>query len=138
MRERPLDLKEARVQIVPIGVRTLDQLDLPLALPLLERLLALDRINDAIEGLEPDQSLYAVAFCEPVDQAFAMLVDPAQQFAGDADVQRPVLPARQDVDRVRPRRPQPAFSTNESITFFSPAFSNSTVSLLPSTPRTLP
>lgn len=36
------------------------------------------------------------------------------------------------------RRPQPCFSTKLSITFFSPALSNATVSLLPSTPFTAP
>ena len=33
---------------------------------------------------------------------------------------------------------QVAFSTKLSMTFFSPALSNATVSLLPSTPRTVP
>lgn len=41
-------------------------------------------------------------------------------------------------DSVGARGPHPAFSTKLSMTFFSPALSKATVSLLPSTPRTEP
>src|SRR5690349_9570387 len=87
-----------RVQLVPVGIRFFDQLDLPLAIPLFHRLFTVDRIADIGEPLEPHQPVHAVFRREAGNRAGFVLLDPKRESAGDADVERPARLAREDVD----------------------------------------
>ena len=74
--------------------------DFPIATPALEALLEADGGRGFSEpGLE-NQAINAVFPCEAGRQLRAMLRDPAFQAAGDADVERAVLAAGEDVDPV--------------------------------------
>ena len=76
----------------------LDQIDLPLALIPLERLLALDRRRHALENFIPDKPLQSVLLCKPVDDALAVLPGALFEAAGHACVKRAVLPVAHHVD----------------------------------------
>jgi len=84
-------------QIAPIGVRCLDQLDLPLALPILDLLLARDRGVHRPGEFEPDERLHAIAVGEAAETAVAVLADALGQVRGDAGVERPVPRAGHDI-----------------------------------------
>lgn len=74
-------------QIAPIGVRRLNQFDLPLALPILDLLLTRDRGVHRPGEFEPDERFDAIAFGEAVEAAVAMLDDAPDQVRGDAGVE---------------------------------------------------
>ena len=84
-------------QIAPIGVRRLDQFDLPLPLPIFDLLFARDRGVHRPGGFEPDERFDAVTFCEAVEAAVAVLADALDQVRGDAGVERAVARAGHDI-----------------------------------------
>ena len=79
---------ERTVQVRPIRIHLLDEPDLPIPAPLFQRLLALDRLDDAVVGFVPDEPRHAVGRGEAGAVPAPMLVDPAGQVVGDADIQR--------------------------------------------------
>jgi hypothetical protein len=85
-------------KVVPRRVLPLDQIALPVAPPALEPLLVRDRAFHRLAGLEPDQPGDAVLLRVPLERAFAVLEDPRDQIRSHADIQRPVIAAREDVD----------------------------------------
>ena len=85
-------------QVPPIGVRLLDQRVLPGPQPFLEAFLVPDGRFDILMHREPDQMLAAMRPGEAVHQALAVLVDAAQEVAGDARVEHPVPAIGDDVD----------------------------------------
>lgn len=85
-------------QIAPFGVRRLDQFDLPLALPVLDLLLARDRGVHRPGELEPDKRFDVIMFGEAVETAVAVLVYALDQVRGDAGVERAVACAGGDID----------------------------------------
>ncbi len=85
-------------QIAPFRVRRLDQFDLPLALPVLDLLLARDRGVHRPGEFEPDERFDAVSFCEAVEAAAPMLAHALDQMGGDAGVERAVPRARHGID----------------------------------------
>src|SRR4051794_4715104 len=54
-------LVQRLVEVVPFRVHAVDEADLPGARPVLDRLLALDRVADVFETLVVDETLEAVA-----------------------------------------------------------------------------
>src|ERR1700722_7650112 len=86
---------ERRIQVVPMGIVAFDEIDLPVALILLERFLALDRPEHALAMLVPDKPLQAVFLRELVDLTLAMLPDTPSEVACHADIKRAVLPVAQ-------------------------------------------
>src|SRR5262249_29656181 len=75
-----------------------DQGELPVAVPALDRGLALDRRGHGLMRLVPDQHLAAVALGEPLAGAPFVLEHAPDELAGHAGVERAVATARHDVD----------------------------------------
>ena len=91
-------IDDIRIQITPVRVREFDQLDLPCALPFLDRLLAWD---GGIEGrvlLEPDEVVQAVLLGKPIDEIVLVLPDASDQVGGDTYIQGSVVLAGEDID----------------------------------------
>ena len=84
-------------QITPLRVRRLDQLDLPLPLPILDLLLARDRGVHRPGEFEPDERFDVIAFGEAVETAVVVLADALDQMRGDAGVERAVVCAGHDI-----------------------------------------
>jgi hypothetical protein len=95
-------LDDGLVEIIPSRIFCHDQIDLGLARPLLDPLLAMDRGGDHPERLELHQGFDALVFGEAIDQALTMFMHAFEQIVGDADIQRAVWPAGEDVDEVLP------------------------------------
>jgi hypothetical protein len=85
-------------KVLPKGVARFDQADLPVSLPLLHAPFANDRIADVVISPHVDQPLHAVAAGEARDEAFAMFVDALGKVGRDADVERAVPAATEDVE----------------------------------------
>ena len=81
-------------------VIALDQVDLPVSHVVLQRFLALDCGFDFGERLGLDQQFHAIPARVSRAGTFAMGFDTAEQVVGDADVERTVGLARQNVDSV--------------------------------------
>jgi hypothetical protein len=62
------------------------------------RLLTLDRQANVIEGFVIDQQLQFISFGKSIHQAFAMLIGPTWQIAGDADVKYSIASVGHDVN----------------------------------------
>ena len=86
------------MQVVPVRVHRLDQADFPVPPPGLDLLLAPDRAVHAEAVLIPDKAIDAIARREPRRRAVLVGTDPRPQVAGHADVERPPVAARHDVD----------------------------------------
>jgi hypothetical protein len=86
------------VEIIPIGIIPLDQVDLPAPVPFLEPLLAMNSVLNVLEPFGVDEAVNAVSFSELRADAFTVLEDAARQVGGDADVKRAVRRAGEDVD----------------------------------------
>ena len=85
-------------QVPPLRVLGVDQVDLPLPMPVLELLFAQDRPLHVAEHLEVDEAVDLVSPCEPRKQSLTMLHQPLQQVRRDADVDRAVVPVRKEID----------------------------------------
>ena len=84
-------------QILPLRVRPVDQVDLPLPPPVLKLLLAADGAFHVAKKFKVDKAMHVVARCEARRRAVAMLRESADKIGCDTDVQRSVMPARKDV-----------------------------------------
>ena len=85
-------------KIVPIGVGVLDQIDLPLPVPSFELSFTKDRAFHVAEQFVADEAMDAITASEAFDCSIAMLPDPADQIAGDTDVECPVRVAGKNID----------------------------------------
>src|SRR4051812_45207244 len=74
------------VQVAPLRIRRLDQLDLPCSLPRLEHFLSSDRVIDRLVRLGENQSGQIVPAAEARSLAASMLPDARGNVAGDADI----------------------------------------------------
>src|SRR3546814_11712785 len=83
-------------QMEPGRVRLWVCLDLPFPLPIIDLLVARDRVVHRPGEFEPDERLDAVSFGEAVEAAVAMLADALDQVRGDAGVERAVARAGHD------------------------------------------
>src|SRR5205085_9696009 len=91
---------KADVEVTPVGIVFLNQSDLPIAPPLLDLFFACDCRHRVIIALEPDEPIDAVSGGEASQQLVLMLVHPTDQIIGDAQIQRPVSPARKQINVV--------------------------------------
>lgn len=85
------------IPVLPAGIALIDQVDLPVAFPLLPAAFAGDRVPGEIELLEIDECEHLVFLTK--DRAFAipMLPDPAGNVARRADIERAIGLRRQNI-----------------------------------------
>ena len=96
-------------QIAPFRVLFLDQADLPVPPPLLERLFTGDRISRIVIALKPDQTLDAIFRREPRNRLALVLTDAANKIAGNPEIQRSMPSTGEKVDAIRHRSPVKPF-----------------------------
>jgi len=87
-------------QVAPIQIVLFDQLNFPLASPILQLLLARDCLLRRRELFHMDEAMYAVLLDELRAAAGAMLFKSNSQIIGDADVERAVSATGKNVDVV--------------------------------------
>ena len=75
-----------------------DQIDFPLTVPTLQLFLAHDRKLHVAEHLEADQTVDSVTAGETAGDALPVPVEPLDEAARHADIQRSTRLAREDVD----------------------------------------
>ncbi len=92
------EAKQGNGQVNPLGIVTLDQVDLPVTLPLFQVLLARDRGFDVLLGFQPHQQLNAISAREARHSVRAVFIYAPEQIGGNADVNRPMFPTCVDVD----------------------------------------
>src|SRR5262249_21812594 len=86
------------VEITPVRIHRENEIDLPLARPVLDVLFPLDCSGGRVVALIVNQHLNSVAVGEAWDQAFPVLKGRTHQIIGDADVQRAAATIGEDVD----------------------------------------
>ena len=89
---------ESRREIDPVRIFAFDDVDLPLAVPALELLLARDGGMHVAEQLEPDERVNLIPRSEALHFAGAVLVESSYRVGCYADVQRAIWLACEDVD----------------------------------------
>ena len=82
---------------MPFGILLFYQCNFPRTRPLLEVLLALQRIADRVVLLEVNQPRYLMLLREPFDYLFAMLVYTSHEIVCHADIQRSIPLTGEDV-----------------------------------------
>ena len=85
-------------QLIPVRVCFLDQLDLPLPPPSLERSLPARSFGRVVMGLEINEPAHPVFPGETSHHALAMLPRAPGEIAGHADIKHAMRPAREDID----------------------------------------
>jgi len=85
-------------QIYPLRVFAFDQVDLPLPVPALELLFPEDSALHVAEHLEAHEAMDTVSAGKAGDAARPMLMQARDQVRRDADVERPVGLAGQNID----------------------------------------
>ena len=86
-------------QVAPAEIVLLDQFDLPCAEPLLDPLLAQDRLLHRRVLFEPDEPPDPVLAREAGNRAVAVLLDALDQAGGDAGIDRAIAPVGEQIDR---------------------------------------
>ena len=90
-------LLDETAAIIPIGIFFLDQLDLPIAFPGLKLLFARDRLQRSREHFHVHEAENSMLLHELRASPSAMLLDASANIVGNADVERPVMAAGEDV-----------------------------------------
>ena len=90
------------VQVVPFRILRLDQLDLPISLPLLELFLARNCGDRIVVDFEPDQLVDSISLREAGNRLALVLVHAANDVVRYAEVERSVSVACEEVDVVGP------------------------------------
>jgi hypothetical protein len=85
-------------QIAPVGIIFFDQARLPVAVPIPQLLLASDRFPWRRERLHMDEAIHTILFDEFRTSAAAMLPKPDPEIVRDANVERSVPTARENVN----------------------------------------
>ena len=88
----------AHRKVAPFGVLAIDQIDLPRSVPALELLLPLNGVDHVSEHLEMDQPVDRVFRGEAGQSIVAVLPHAAEQVRRDADIERAVVLAGEDID----------------------------------------
>src|SRR5579862_7353760 len=83
-------LADLGIEIPPIWIALLDQLELPEAVPFLDLLLARDGGHRFAVDLVPHEVFHPIFVGEPVYEALAVLVDPFRKIGRDTDVESAV------------------------------------------------
>lgn len=76
----------------------LEQIDLPIALPLLELFFAAQRRGRSIVRLKPNQPLDLVSFRKAGDELVFVLPNPPRELRSRADIKRSVRFAGEEID----------------------------------------
>jgi len=106
------------VEVTPVRIHRENEIDLPLARPVLDVLFPLDCSGGRVVSLIVNQHLNSIAFGETWYEAFPVLKGPTHQIVGDADVQRPAATIGEDIDPETHSAPSsPAGLTRGSIHF---------------------
>jgi hypothetical protein len=85
-------------QIPPLGIRLVDEVDLPLPMPTLQLLLTQDRSLHVCEQFEADKPVNFVLRRKSRRRAFAVLPNPTEQIRSNAGIKRPVMTTGENVD----------------------------------------
>jgi hypothetical protein len=93
-----IEAEQGYPQVVPVGIVALDQLDLPASMPVLHPLLPDDRRLDVFERFEVDEPLDAIAAGEAANGPNPMFVETPGEIGRNADIDRSVFSACQDID----------------------------------------
>src|SRR5262245_61764010 len=91
-------IDEVVVKIPPLGIGLFDEDEFPCATPLLQCFFPSDRDVHVIILLIPDEADAAVLGRESGKDSFAVLMDAADEIAGDPEVEGAVALAGNDVD----------------------------------------
>ena len=94
----PRALMQLLEEVVPMRIGLLDQIELQFALVLLDRFFALDRLDDQLMWLVPDQALETVGRCKAGKRAVHVLGDARDQIGSHADVERATPPVGHHAD----------------------------------------
>jgi len=98
-----LSLRNAIEQIAPIRVRFLDQPDFPVTAPCLDVFLPRNRIDCIVVNLEPHEPIHAIARRKAGDDLLLVLIYPANEIIGDAEIECAVFSAREQINVERHR-----------------------------------
>src|SRR6266851_2566718 len=100
---RPGHGSEAQIisQVTPVRVELLDQRDLPGAPPPLHRMLACPRFENRLECLEIDELVDLIFPGEARNELSFVLGQASREIVGDANIERPVAPTCENVDKIR-------------------------------------
>src|SRR5215831_7710995 len=86
------------VEITPVRIHRENEIDLPLARPVLDVLFPLDCSGSRVVALIVNQHLNSIAFGEAWYEAFPVLKGPTHQIIGHADVQCAAATIGEDID----------------------------------------
>lgn len=89
---------QADRKVVPMRIRALDQVHLPVAPPPLDPLFARDGIRHGVRHVELDEAIHRVSTGEAVENTVAVLAYSRHQIRRHTDVQGVVEAAGQNVD----------------------------------------
>src|SRR5205823_7568130 len=96
---RPSQLRrQVEIQIDPMRVVALDQVEFPLALPFLDLLFPADRRLDRVVRLEPDQSIDTIARCEAGHRLTLVLEHAPDEIGGHPHIKCSMGFACQQID----------------------------------------
>ncbi len=84
-------------QIRPMRVALVDEIDLPLPMPVLELLFTHDCRFHLAKQLEVDEAVHSVTRCEPRERIITMLPHSRNKVGRHANVKRSVMSARKDI-----------------------------------------
>src|SRR5215203_3038332 len=88
------------VEILPIRVLTLNQVDLPFAPPFIEFFRTRDCVHRVFIAFEPDKKMDAITGCESTNEIILVFKHASHQVTGDTNVQRPMFAAGHDIHAV--------------------------------------
>jgi hypothetical protein len=97
-RNEAMSAQDALVQIQPLRVKRLNQVDLALPLTRLELLFTQNGRGHRLVLLEPNQLMYPVLTGEALRDPILVLTDSRTALAGHAHIQRAMTPVGHDVD----------------------------------------
>jgi len=86
-------------QIQPVGIIAFDQIDLPIPPPFLDLLFPQNGLNHLVVAFKPDKPIDAVLGCKTSRCLAFMLVNAPDNVVCDAEIERSVLAAGEEVER---------------------------------------
>ena len=92
-------------KVAPLGIVAFDQIELPLARPLLQRLFALDSVADALEELTMYELGHAIFLSEAGHQSLLVLIDSSSDVVCYSYIERSIATACEYVDAEGLRTP---------------------------------
>ena len=98
------DQSPFNTKIAPLRVVGLDQVDLPLPVPVLQLLFARDGVGHPVEGFDVDETDCTIVCGKPRGGPRLVLVKPRSKVGRDADVKRAALHAGEDVNTGLPHK----------------------------------